>query len=102
MVRSPESLEVFLDEVEASGSDHGETVRKELVDLDDAEWRARRTVERLALALQSSLLDRFGDPSVADAFRVTRLDGDHGRAFGSLPVGTAADRILERHLPWPS
>jgi putative acyl-CoA dehydrogenase len=99
MARSPESVDALVDELDASQSGQGDAIRKELVDLHDAEWQARRLVERLALALQSSLLDRFGDAEVADVFRATRIDGDHGRAFGSLPTGTDADRIIERHLP---
>ena len=35
---------------------------------DDLEPRARRVVERMALALQGSLLVRYGDQAVADAF----------------------------------
>jgi putative acyl-CoA dehydrogenase len=102
MARSPESIDALLDEIDASSSRLGDAVRKELVDLDDVEWKARRLVETLAVALQSSLLDRFGDPAVADAFRMTRIDGDHGRAFGSLPTGVDADRIIGRHLPLAS
>ncbi len=61
--------------------------------------RARRLVERMALALQGSLLVRFGDPAVADAFCASRLDGDWGQAFGTLPPGTDFGRIIERHSP---
>jgi putative acyl-CoA dehydrogenase len=43
------------------------------------------------------LLVRYGDPAVADAFCATRLDGDWGHAFGTLPRDTAFGRILERH-----
>ena len=55
-------------------------------DTEQMEMRARRLVERMALALQGSLLVRFGDPAVADAFCATRLDGDWGNAFGTLPA----------------
>jgi putative acyl-CoA dehydrogenase len=63
------------------------------------ETRARQLVERMALALQGSLLVRFGDPAVADAFCASRLDGDWGNAFGTLPAGTDFQRIVERHTP---
>jgi putative acyl-CoA dehydrogenase len=49
------------------------------------------------VALQASLLVRYGDPAVADAFCASRLDGDWGRAFGTLPAGTDFTRIIERH-----
>jgi putative acyl-CoA dehydrogenase len=49
------------------------------------------------LALQASLLIRFGDEAVADAFCASRLGGDGGRAFGTLPAGTDFGRIIDRH-----
>ena len=49
--------------------------------------RARRIVERMALALQGSLLVRHAPAAVADAFCASRLAGDGGLAFGTLPAG---------------
>ncbi|MEU2440509.1 DNA alkylation response protein [Streptomyces rubradiris] len=60
---------------------------------------ARRLVERMALALQASLLVRHAPHPVADAFCASRLGGDWGHAFGTLPAGTGFDAILERALP---
>ncbi len=103
MARSPEAVEAFFDEVGlAAGADSrlDEAVArlgKELADLDDIERRARRLVEAMALVFQGSLLVRFGDPAVADAFCRTRLDGDWGHAFGTLPAGVDAKRIMDRH-----
>ena len=53
----------------------------------------------MALALQASLLVRYGDEAVADAFCASRLSGDWGQAFGTLPAGTDFTRIIERHSP---
>ena len=63
----------------------------------EIETRARRIVERMALLLQGSLMVRFGDEASADAFCASRLDGDWGRAFGTLPAGTDFTRIIDRH-----
>ena len=63
------------------------------------ELRARRLVERLALCLQGSLLVRHGDSAVADAFCASRLDGDGGRAYGTLPAGLQLAPIVDRHRP---
>ncbi len=71
-------------------------LRKELTDLEDAQFRARRLVERLALCLQGALLVRYGDPAVADAFCASRLGGDWGVAFGTLPSGVDTRAILAR------
>jgi putative acyl-CoA dehydrogenase len=75
--------------------------------LDEAEARlanpeasaARRVVEQLALALQGSLLARHSPPAVSDAFCATRLSGDHGYAFGTLPAAVDVAAILSR--AWP-
>ncbi len=61
--------------------------------------QARRLVERLALALQGSLVVRFSPPAVADAFCATRLAADRGQAFGTLPSGVGFDAIIERARP---
>ena len=105
MVKSPDAVEAFFTEVEeAFGSDNrldafAEATRRELGDLEQIEARARRIVERMALSLQASLLIRYGDEAVAGAFCATRLEGDWGNAFGTLPAGTDVGRIVERHTP---
>jgi putative acyl-CoA dehydrogenase len=74
-------------------------LRKQLGDQDDLEYRARRLVENMALALQGALLIRHGDPAVAEAFCASRLGGDWGVAFGTLPHGLDTDQILRRSTP---
>ena len=105
MVKSPDAVDAFFDEVGGGfGSDprldaFAEATRDELSDLEGIESRARRIVERMALSLQASLLVRYGDEAVADAFCASRLEGDWGNAFGTLPVATDFGRIIERHTP---
>jgi putative acyl-CoA dehydrogenase len=105
MVKSPDSLEAYFAEVdEAAGSEprldsYVKKLRSELQDMTEIEARARRIVERMALALQGSLLVRYGDSAVADAFCASRLAGDAGYAFGTLPAGTDFQRIIARHRP---
>ncbi|MGI9020827.1 MAG: acyl-CoA dehydrogenase family protein [Solirubrobacterales bacterium] len=105
MARSPRALEAFFAEVgEAAGAEprldrFTAELREELGDLDAIESRARRVVEWMALALQGSLLVRYGDEAVADAFCASRLEGDGGRAFGTLPKGVDFERIINRHAP---
>ncbi|MFL6259702.1 MAG: isovaleryl-CoA dehydrogenase [Thermoanaerobaculia bacterium] len=100
--KSPESLKALLAEIRAArGGDHRldifvNELQAQLERPEDLEARARRLVERLALALQGSLLVRHAPPEVADAFCASRLAGDGGRAFGTLPVGTDFKVILER------
>jgi len=105
LAKSPQSLEAFMSEVEEGTSAEPRLARfvdelkAELSDFENAERRARRIVERMALALQGSLVVRYADPAVADAFCASRLDGDWGRVFGTLPPGVDARAIIERHRP---
>jgi len=62
----------------------------------EIEGQARRFVGRLALALQGSLLVRHAPAAVADAFCASRLGGEAGRAFGTLPPGIDLAAILDR------
>jgi putative acyl-CoA dehydrogenase len=64
--------------------------------VDHVELQARRFVERMVLAVQASLLIRGAPAAVADAFCATRLGGDWGHAYGTLPPGVDASAILER------
>jgi len=105
IARQPESLDALLAEIDlAAGADPRldaavAALRRELTDPADAELRARRIIERLALCLQGSLLVRHGDPAVADAFCATRLGGEGGRAYGTVPPGLPLAAIVERHRP---
>src|SRR5262249_22661526 len=74
-------------------------LRRDLVDREEIETRARRLVERLALVWQGALLVQYGSPAVADAFCASRLGGDWGVAFGTLPAGADLSAILERAQP---
>ncbi|MBY8338425.1 DNA alkylation response protein [Streptomyces spinosirectus] len=64
-----------------------------------SESGARRLVEQMALTLQASLLVRHAPAAVADAFCATRLGGDWGHAFGTLPDTADLDAVLNRALP---
>jgi putative acyl-CoA dehydrogenase len=58
------------------------------------EYSARDLTEKLALALQASLLVSHSSQAMAEAFIASRLAGQHGHAFGTLPVGADVDGIL--------
>jgi putative acyl-CoA dehydrogenase len=102
MAKEPESLEAFFDEVGAAAGadsrldDAVARVRKEFTTFDDLEYRARRIVEQLALVFQGSLLVQHAPTAVADAFCGSRLGGDWGVAFGTLPVGVDTATLIER------
>ncbi|MBT2398853.1 acyl-CoA dehydrogenase family protein [Streptomyces sp. ISL-100] len=100
--REPQALNAFLTEIgQARGADHRldgaiKNLLTELADLEGMEGRARRVVERMALVLQGSLLVRWAPPEVADAFCASRLGGDWGSAFGTLPHSLDLGSVVER------
>jgi putative acyl-CoA dehydrogenase len=61
-----------------------------------AEYTARELTEKLALCLQASLLVRHSSPEMAEAFIASRLEGQHGQCFGTLPAGVSVGSILDR------
>ncbi|KUN31472.1 MULTISPECIES: acyl-CoA dehydrogenase family protein [Streptomyces] len=103
--REPGALDACLTEIgRAHGADHRldravKDLFTELADLEGVEGRARRLAERLALVLQGSLLVRFAPPEVADAFCASRLGGDHGASFGTLPAGLDLESVVDRARP---
>ncbi|MFI5428303.1 acyl-CoA dehydrogenase family protein [Aeromicrobium sp. UC242_57] len=105
LAREPESLEAWITEV---GRVRGEnahldamvnTVLSELADLSDIETRARRIAGQMAAVLQGAVLLQHGDHGVADAFCASRLGGDWGGTFGTLPRGLDLARIAARTTP---
>lgn len=106
MVREPESVPALLTEIRAArGADRrldvaSARLEAELADPGEAEHRARRIVERMALALSASLLVRHAPPALADAFCASRLGEEGpGLAFGTLPPGVQAAAIVARATP---
>jgi putative acyl-CoA dehydrogenase len=105
LTRSSRSLEVFLEEVrQAQGADSrlDDRVKRlegEFADPATLETRARRVVESMALCLQGSLLVRHAPTAVADAFCASRLAGDSGLEYGTLPADSDFQTIIARSLP---
>jgi putative acyl-CoA dehydrogenase len=105
LTRSPRSLEVFLHEVEqAHGADARldtsvAKLKDQFTDPSTLEQRARRVVESMALCLQGSLLVRNAPAAVADAFCASRLSGDGGLEYGTLPAGVDFQGIIARSRP---
>jgi len=103
--RSPESLQMFFAELDlANGLDERldravDRAKSTMDETTDFEFEARRVVERLATAWAGSLLAQSGDEAAFEAYAMTRLDGDHGSLFGTLPAGTPIDQLLTRATP---
>ena len=88
--REPETAEAFLAELESPFRSMAESALAA-----PGESGARLLVERLAVALQASLLLRHAPAAVADAFR------SRAGAYGTLPPGGDFRSIIDRHRPIP-
>lgn len=104
--RTPGSLDAFMKEVgKAQGKDARldtfvESLQADFADLATLEYRARRVVEKMALALQGSLLLQYGDAAVAEGFCASRLTSNNaGWVYGTLPEGIDCKAIIERAMP---
>ena len=104
MATRSECVEVLFDELAATaGQDarldaHVDGLRSSLSDPQTLQYRARKVAEDVSLALQGSLLVRHGHPAVTDAFLASRMAGDWGGAFGTLPTGLGLGPIIERSM----
>lgn len=102
LAREPLALEAYAAEIaEARGADARlDAAAGALLDglarHRPTEGQARMTAERMALVLQGALLVRHAPAAVADAFCATRLAGDWGRSFGTLPAGVDIAAIVAR------
>lgn len=103
--KSPESLEAYFTEVNlARGADRRfdsfvDRLQQDFRNTDDTQFRARNLVDRLALALQASLLLRHSTAAVADAFCASRLELQGSHNIGNLPSGCDATAIVRRATP---
>ncbi len=109
LAREPKALEAILHEIrQAAGSDlhldrYIASVESDLSKLahqrtpdgsPGSEGQARRLAEKLALALQASLVVRYGSAAEASAFISSRIAGDSGYTFGTLPAEVDARSIV--------
>ncbi len=103
--KEPDTLEAFFHEArQAKGVDRRfdqflMQLQNDFANTTDLQYRARNLVDRMALALQASLLIRSGNKAVADAFCASRLVSGGGANYGNLPPGTGATAIIKRATP---
>ncbi len=105
LARQPDAAAALLGELEPAGGaapafDRGLALLKDELAggaVDPAQ--ARRLAERIACLVQAALLLRFAPTAVAEVFCRSRLGGDWGGSFGTLPAGCDLAAILER--AWP-
>ncbi|WNH47760.1 isovaleryl-CoA dehydrogenase [Stenotrophomonas aracearum] len=103
LAREPQALPVLeaeLDSVSGIDANYDAAVQalRAVLSATPSEAQARVVTERLALLLQAAVLLRAQSP-VAEAFVRSRLAGEHGMAFGTLPEGIDLQAVMSRALP---
>lgn len=105
MSKTPKVVDAFFAELRHTQGQntlldqHVRDLGKEFADPTDLQYRARHVVERMALALQASLLVRGAPAFVADAFCASRLAPEGSFNYGALPRGVDVAAIIERATP---
>lgn len=105
MQKEKGSLEILLNEIKSVRGINKTfdkfilDVEKQLLNADNLECRARRIVEKLALALQAAILLQTAPDFISVAFCNSRLSADKFLNFGTLPTGVEFEKIIERAMP---
>jgi putative acyl-CoA dehydrogenase len=105
LAREEGTAEACFAEIEAARGAHPaldaelSRLRRAVAQPEAIEARSRFIVERMALALQASLLLRSGNTALSDTFCASRLEGAHGLAFGTLPASAPFAELMERARP---
>jgi len=103
--KTPAVVDAFFAEVAKAQGTHAAldsfvaNLATDLKDLRDIEYRARDVVDRMALALQASLLVRNAPAVVSDAFCHSRLEQRGHHNYGTLPRGVDSAAIMARATP---
>ena len=105
IAKTPAVVEAYFAEVaQARGTSalldrYTEHLARDLRDTQDLEYRARDVVDRMALALQASLLLRHAPAFVSDAFCQSRLGQQGHHNYGALPRGVDTAALIARATP---
>jgi putative acyl-CoA dehydrogenase len=104
MAREPDSVAALVAELEAAQGgnlrlDAAVVALKGALALPHGESDARLLVERIAIALQASLLVRHAPHAIADAFCATRLAERPGFAYGAIETNVDTNAIIARAMP---
>jgi putative acyl-CoA dehydrogenase len=108
MSREPHATAAFLAELDlAQGADRGvdaaiAELHRTLAGMSDPESQARSIVERMAVVWAASLMVRHADEAASDAYVASRVLGEGGAMFGTLPVGTETAVLAGAAIPAPA
>jgi len=100
--RADGALEALFKEIDEARGAHraldeeAAALRRDCADVAGFERRARELCDRLAVALQASLLTRAAPDMIARAFVAGRLDAKGAHHYGALPIECQCPAIVDR------
>ena len=103
--RTKGSMEAFINEVTKPKGANSifdgfvNTLKQDLNNTQDMEYRARQIAEKMGLALQASILLQSDNQLIADAFCLSRLNNNGYSLYGTLPKGIDCQAIVQRACP---
>ncbi|UXD89036.1 acyl-CoA dehydrogenase family protein [Thalassolituus hydrocarboniclasticus] len=74
-------------------------LKEEFADVSTLEYRSRTVVDKLAVALQASVLIQKGEANIADAFVRSRIARNGAFNYGTLETGIDCYSIMKRAQP---
>jgi putative acyl-CoA dehydrogenase len=102
IAKDPDSVAVFLDALDTGDASIRTTADRIAHSVESTlgdESLARRLTELLAIAWAGTLMRAHTPSDVADTYVRSRLDGDRGSLFGTLPAGSPTTDIARRAVP---
>ncbi|QQR79474.1 MAG: isovaleryl-CoA dehydrogenase [Deltaproteobacteria bacterium] len=102
MSSEPRTAEILLQEIEKGAQESRviknslDSIKARLMRKEEIEQQSRALIEDMVLALQATLLVQNAPTEVSEAFCASRLSGEWGRCFGTLPSFVNFDAIIQR------
>lgn len=105
MEKNPQSFAAYMSELQRNKGklkvydEYITRLENDITKTEDYEFRARQLIERMAIAIQGSLLIDSENSLVAEAFCQARMQANQYQMYGTLPKGIDCKAIIERAFP---
>ncbi|MAD45434.1 MAG: DNA alkylation response protein [Oceanospirillaceae bacterium] len=105
MSKEPKVVDAFFAELQKGCGSYDaydqflQDLQGEFRDRETLEYRSRSVVDKLAVALQASVLIQKGDELIADAFVRSRIVRNGAFNYGTLEAGIDCEAIMKRAQP---
>ena len=105
MAKEPAVVDAFINELKRAAGQYPAydqylvELQGEFADMDTLEYRSRTVVDKLAIALQASVLIQKGEKDIAAAYVSSRIAHNGAVNFGTLGTDVNCEAIMKRAQP---